>query len=777
MIAEITGGRTSPPSPETCEGLEEAENFDTKILECNHVHDLRRSGLTDTTIEALVFSTVAPREIRKDGVVSAYRIPYWDLDGKIIQFERWRLFPAAKNVGGHTQKYHQVKGSDCHGYFPPLLKWRDIASASDVTVVITEGEKKAAAGCQSGLYALGIGGVWNWRTKTEDGERLVLPELDQFVWRGRIVEIVPDSDAWLENKIQHVLGGFYALGMELLQRGAHVQLVQLYGSEGTKAGLDDWLLGQDEKWREAWNQLVRLELSDHRLKPLAAWWQNWSRKQLACGESAQPVIPLEAVIPLSLPNGVFPLSIDAMVEAVAAHTETPRELAAMMGLAALGACCQKTFDVEPEPGYVEPLNIWTVVALEPGNRKTAVMRAMTYPLIEWEREIAEAAGTDILRLKSERETREAQIKELRVKAAKKGSEDIEEFESLKAKIVQLEATLPEIPKVPRLWTQDITPEKLGQVMAENGERIAILSDEGGIFDIMGGRYNNGIPNLDIFLQAHAGASVRVDRGSRPPVVMQHPALTIGLSPQPEVLRGLTHNPSFRGRGLLGRFLYSLPPSPLGFRHLNTCPIPPSVATTYRKVLYALLAVKPERDERGNTRPYTLRFSGPAYHEWKEFARTVERDMRDGARFEAIKDWAGKLPGAAARIAGLFHCAEHAHGQPWVIEISLIGMTHALTLAEALSAHALAVFDLMGADPGLDGARKVWRWVERHRHRTFTARMCHQDLRGIFKRAESLAPAFQVLLERGYLVEEVPTQRPGRPSRGFTVNPVLMEGWS
>jgi len=50
-------------------------------------------------------------------------------------------------------------------------------------------------------------------------------------------------------------------------------------------------------------------------------------------------------------------------------------------------------------------------------------------------------------------------------------------------------------------------------MADNDEKMSVLSDEGGIFDILAGRYNGGIPNLDLFLQSHSGSSVRVDRGS------------------------------------------------------------------------------------------------------------------------------------------------------------------------------------------------------------------------------------------------------------------------
>ena len=52
------------------------------------------------------------------------------------------------------------------------------------------------------------------------------------------------------------------------------------------------------------------------------------------------------------------------------------------------------------------------------------------------------------------------------------------------------------------------------------------------------------------------------------------------------------------------------------------------------------------------------------------------------------------------------------------------MSAALRMAETLSAHALAVFDLFGADPALDGARVILRWIEREGKSDFTFRDCH-----------------------------------------------------
>jgi hypothetical protein len=144
----------------------------------------------------------------------------------------------------------------------------------------------------------------------------------------------------------------------------------------------------------------------------------------------------------------------------------------------------------------------------------------------------------------------------------------------------------------------------------------------------------------------------------------------------------------------------------------------------------------------------------------------------------MTDWAGKLPGVAARIAGLLHCVEHSGTFPLPIEISLPTVERALDIAAILSEHAIAAFGLMGADPAIEGAKKVWRWMERTRSESFTARDCFQALKGSFRRMSELQPALEVLVERAYLaeVDSKNNKRPGRPSKSYTVNTALTEGW-
>jgi len=119
-----------------------------------------------------------------------------------------------------------------------------------------------------------------------------------------------------------------------------------------------------------------------------------------------------------------------------------------------------------------------------------------------------------------------------------------------------------------------------------------------------------------------------------------------------------------------------------------------------------------------------------------------------------------------------HISRHAFDKPSEHEINLQDMQAALRMADVLSAHALAVFDLMGADPALDGARHVLRWIEREGVPEFTFRDCHYAHKTKYKRTSELEPVIEVLTER-YYIRAKTIKVPYRPSRLFEVNPEII----
>jgi putative DNA primase/helicase len=322
----------------------------------------------------------------------------------------------------------------------------------------------------------------------------------------------------------------------------------------------------------------------------------------------------------------------------------------------------------------------------------------------------------------------------------------------------------------------VTPERLGTILADNDERMAWLSSEGGIFEIISGRYSGGIPNLDLFLKAHAGDAEKVDRGCRPPVYLLNPLLTIGLSPQPDVLRGLASKPGFLGRGLLARFLYLLPPSPLGYRTGEAQASSEDCEDKYTAGLTAILNMPSAVNAEGKPVAHILRLSRAAHAEWREFDRHNEKSMRPGGDFENAKGWAGKAPGAAVRIAGVLHVMTHI--EPWSSEISVETMNSALELMAVFGKHTLAALDLMGADKSVAAARRIWDWMESGHRNEVSLRDIHQALKGSFPHAKDVKSAIDVLVERGYLelteVEAKPTGRP--PSPTVVVRPDIVAGW-
>lgn len=692
---------------------------------------------------------------------------YWPGDDAPKEYFLRRDHPPMEQSGNGTlkasRKYLAPPGRGNRLLLGPGESLESLTDSS-LPILLVEGLKKTVAAwrlarCDSDsprFLVCGLMGAWNFRgtigrTTGPDGARVaikgVIPDLDRVTWTDRDVLITYDSDAEANPSVSVARE---VLAEELRTRGARVVVMMLPALDGLdKTGFDDLLANWGPE------------------RVLA--WLHTAQTSAALTEDPEP-IALNALAVPSFPTSLIPVPwLRDMVDATAAATETPVELGLMLGLAVVATSVQKKYVVEPTPGYCEPLSIWAAVLLDSGLRKSAVHKATTAPLLDFERHHAAMLAPEVARIESALRLAEERIKHLRQKAAKADGAD---RDSLQHELFEAESSLPEVPKSLRLWVQDVTPERLGQLMADYGESMALLSDEGGIFEILAGRYSQGIPNTDLFLKAHSGTPFRVDRGSRPSVYMEAPALTLALSPQPAILSGLAKIPGFRGKGLLARFLFVLPQSSLGYRTLDTRPVSLEVRGAYHQGIDQLLQLLPQEDGQ----PHHLHFSDETFYEWKAFQRHVEDELRAGGTFEHIRDWAGKLPGAVARLAGILHCADHAGGDPRAHLIALPTMEAALALGALLERHALVAFSAMDVDSSLGAAQKVWGWVLRQRQETFSQRECFHALQGSFHNMASIRPAFEILVERSYLFPLQADKRVGRPSLVYRVNSRITKEW-
>ncbi|WP_459934303.1 YfjI family protein [Fundidesulfovibrio butyratiphilus] len=493
-------------------------------------------------------------------------------------------------------------------------------------------------------------------------------------------------------------------------------------------------------------------------------------------EQAKPApcapVFFEEQAPPPIPPEIVPGILREFPAALAEAVQVPFELALCNSLGAVAVAAQRKFRVQVKDGYSEGLNHYALCPLPPGERKSATVEACKRPLVEWQKQARIEAAEVIRDAESERKTLEKAIEQKRQNAGRAATPEArrEIVEEIKA----MERELPDVPASPRLLADDFTPEALGALMEKHGERIGLLEAEGGLFDTLAGKYSNGVPNLDAVLKFWSGEPCQIDRRGRDSIFLTDPHLTLCISPQPEIVQGLANRPGFRGRGLVGRFLFFMPQSRLGSRTTETPPIPFEVAEAWKATLHRLLALPWALDEHGEPTAYRVCLEPEAYDLWRRFSEMVETELRPGGEFEHMTDWAGKFPGQAVRLAGLFHVAtvQEPHRQAITREV----MQSALSVAAILAEHARAAYSLMGTDPAQECAKSVLHWIVRDRVERFTARDALQKVKGRFPTMEKVNPGLALLEERAFIFQmEADRTGPGRkPSPAYAVNPLTWE---
>ena len=533
------------------------------------------------------------------------------------------------------------------------------------------------------------------------------------------------------------------------------------------------------------------EMVPYMPKSLAKYW-NWTQhgnfanfaNHISDKKEVPEEVAWEAPVPFheyelpEFPTDVLSKWAAEFVRAEARITQTPEDLAGVLVLTVGSLALAKLLTVEPWPGWRESVNLYTAVAMPPGSRKSVVFSHVTAPIHDFEASKNQILGAEIALAETKRKVLEERVKKAQQKAAKAGPEDVD-LELVNAMEATEELQNLEVPEPLRLLADDATPEALAKLMKAQRGRMALLSPEGDVFDIMAGRYSQQVPNLGVYLRGHAGDPVRIDRVSSPPEMIKSASLTIGLAVQPDVLHGLADKPGFRGRGLIGRFLYSLPADLLGQRTIEKPqPVPARVLQEYRRCVRDLLDLAPEDVTREELEPTAVRLSDAAQEKLLEYMRWIEPQLAASGDLGTMTDWAGKLAGAVVRLAGILHMMKLAGEANALQPLSIRGdrflpaaaVERAIHLANYFVAHAQAAFAEMGADPTVESAKHILRWIERKGVTSFSKREAFESLKKRFHKASAMQPGLDLLVDHGHIRPVEPKGGRGRPSERYAVNP-------
>jgi hypothetical protein len=758
------------------------------LLLPKHLKDLRSSGLSDAQISACRFySEKAPgrvSDILRWGKPASKLghclvIPFLGPDGEPTGYARVKPDYPRKDSVGKPVKYESPVGLPNSAYFPPHT--RAALAEAGAPLLLTEGEKKAASADQEGFACVGLVGVWGWTKKKEDDRpRELIDDLGAVAWEGREVFLVFDSDLATNPNVRWAE---YHLAQALGEKGATVKVVRLPAGEGgAKVGLDDFLVKHGP---EALRGLLAQAIDPQR--PTNATRGDTSHDW-------PDVIPLGSSpsVP-TFPAWVLPPWQREWVLAQAEALQVPADLPGMLCLAIAGAALATKFRVIIRDRWAEPLNLLTVVALPPGERKSAAFAEALKPVMDFEAEEQVRRADEIEAAAIDHRT----LNE-RLKRAERAIRDAipEERHRLRAEALNIARELAghQVPARPQLWCDDATPEALAEMMFEQGERILVASAEGAAFEICKGRYcdKGKGPNFEVWLKGHAGDTLRVNRVKRgnkdkealPPIRLEQPALSAAMAVQPDVLQSLSDQKAMGPRGFLARWLYSLPVRLVGSRKVSPAAVPQTVALDYQNGMLKLWRLPGTTNEAGRPGPHWLKFSPQADLAMQDFERWLEPQLAEGEELHYLRGFANKLGGSAARIAAIWHVSEAVEtGASRAEPVSAVTVQSAIKLArDYLLPHARAAFGLMGANRRVEDARHVLRWLRANSAGSAHCaqggpRLSKRDIfngcRGRWPTVAELEPVLELLEKHGYL-RPLPQQEktgPGRrPSPEYLINP-------
>ena len=426
--------------------------------------------------------------------------------------------------------------------------------------------------------------------------------------------------------------------------------------------------------------------------------------------------PSEAAEPF--PLHCLPPLVEAMAREVCATERVPESLAGCCALGILSASIGSGLAVQSASNRDTPGNIYLLVSAESGSGKSETFRHMAKPFQQFEmdriKRWKELERPDAL---ARRELLEADIKERKKQYVQHHDDNIgEEVKEFEREMEELQKRL----DAPTLSCEDVTTEKLADLLSKNDEQLASLSaDALSIVNILLGRYNK-LDRTDegLYLKAFSGDPCVVHRMSRDPISLESPCLTALWLTQPDKLQSLLDERSLNEGGLIPRILPC---------HTNCEPReigqdPPSISISVEKayggLIFSLLETYRLASER-----FTIKPSSEASQALNDHHDAIVKRRRGELR--DVTSCAARWNEQAWRIAVCLHAGTHgsqAHEQP----VSLETAQRAITLADWFAAEQLRILNAGRTQRKIERLQRLQHLIGQQYNGTVTLRSLQRN---------------------------------------------------
>lgn len=472
-------------------------------------------------------------------------------------------------------------------------------------------------------------------------------------------------------------------------------------------------------------------------------------------EAPRPLEPtFQEVLPL--PEKCLPEKLWDFLKAVSEFVQVYPEMCILPLLSVLSLCVQdKALIKHPANSHTETLNLYTITIAAPGERKSGVCKQLLKPVFEFEKAYNLAHLHEVVEYQTQRQMLESERKTLL--NAKKDKQNPERLKQVALELARLDPV-----RELRLLVSDATPEALAYEMYLQRDKIAIIDDEGGVFDTISGIYTGGKANIDICLKAYDGSSYNIIRRTKEEIRLEKPLLTMGLMTQPKHFFETMSNKQFEGRGLIHRFLFSFPKSKAGKQKFISEDIPKEVKADYSNLVKGLLSLP----KKGEMPVITVdKESRLLLHDYYEH---LQREMQKGGKFEYLKEWASKQFGRCLKITGIFHLLKN---KPMELATSDTAFT-AINLSMWAEDQAILALGAYSQNEQYKDAQYVLDKLKANGKaeisKSEVLRKCEKF------NADEITSLLELLEDYGYIAAIEPPQKRGRPLKKYKLNPYVLE---
>jgi 5S rRNA maturation endonuclease (ribonuclease M5) len=633
------------------------------------------------------------------------------------------------------------------------------AHPKDRAVFIGEGEKAASA-----LHGLGITAV------TSLGGSKAANKADWTPLNGfKAVYLLPDNDEPGERYARDIYGALMALESP--------PVVKVWRFSGLAKGADvvDWLQGWVSNWdgyqpiaenlHEALKDKIKAELK--KAVPVPDEWNNAVLAGSQLGEfSENPVeisVKLKPVMPFDF--GLLPDTFKPWVSDIAHRMQCPPDYVAVSGMVELSAIVGKKGLINPKAK-----DDWTVCPNlnglnigRPSAMKTPASNEALKPLQRLEIKAKKAYDLAL----ADNEAQGFINKEGRALAEREARVLIKDKKFGAAKQVLIEN--PEEPDKPtraRYLVNDVTIEKLGELLNENPNGLMLYRDEiSGFLKTIDreDRSNDRAFYLECFNGLGRYTYDRIGRGT---IDIESLCLAILGNIQPGVLRPYL-NQAAKGAtgddGMIQRFQLMVWPDLTDWQHVDQWPDIDAKNNAF--AVFERLA-----EWQGFSEP--ARFDGAAQRLFDAWFCGLHQELRADDIPPAIESHLGKYKSLIPSLAVLVHLADDESHSPIV---GVDAVSKAIAWSGYLKSHALRVYGA-ALDPVNANAKTILDKVESGKLSDGFG--TGDVLRGGWTGLDTLEivkAAMTRLVEYGWLVQMTPTNPTmgGRPSMRYQVHQKIL----